>query len=99
MIRKYYLSLVLVFSSFVVPSRVLAQPAYRVASREACRLIGAGEPSDQDSSIRTMQGHSGSVLGVAFSPDGKILASCSRDKTTKLWDIEMGKLLRTFSEH
>src|SRR5262245_17008240 len=52
-----------------------------------------------DAEPRTLKGHQGSVLAVAFSPDGKVLASCSRDKTVKLWDPATGELKRTLTEH
>ena len=35
--------------------------------------------------VRTMEGHSGYVFSVAFSPDGQYLASGSGDNTVKLW--------------
>ena len=37
--------------------------------------------------IATFEGHTGSIRSVAFSPDGTILASGSRDGRVKLWNI------------
>jgi WD40 repeat protein len=42
-----------------------------------------------------LSGHTGSVFSVAFSPDGKQLATASDDKTAKVWDAVTGKELLT----
>ncbi len=44
-------------------------------------------------------GHSEIVSSVAFSPDGKVLASGSHDKTVKLWNVEIGQEIRTLTAH
>jgi WD40 repeat protein/tetratricopeptide (TPR) repeat protein len=51
------------------------------------KLAGSGEKLG-------LAGHNGGVSDVAFSPDGKVLASTSKDRLVKLWDVATGGLLR-----
>ena len=43
--------------------------------------------------------HAERVRGVAFSPDGRLLASCCDDKTVRLWDPATGEQRRTLTGH
>ncbi|KAF2185880.1 hypothetical protein K469DRAFT_157967 [Zopfia rhizophila CBS 207.26] len=54
---------------------------------------------DWNALLQTLEGHSIYVNSVAFSPDGKILASASNDGTVKLWDAGTGAVLQTLEDH
>jgi len=43
--------------------------------------------------LLTLRGHSGEVFGVAYSPDGKRLATASEDKTVQVYAIDIRELL------
>jgi WD40 repeat protein/serine/threonine protein kinase len=47
----------------------------------------------------SFQDHARSVTGVAFSPDGKTLATANMDRIVKLWDISTGRELASFTGH
>ena len=47
----------------------------------------------------SLSGHVDTILSLAFSSDGTLLASGSEDKTVKLWDVQTGGVIRTFSDH
>jgi WD40 repeat protein len=38
----------------------------------------------------TLQGHTNRIKGLAYSPDGSMLATASQDGTVRLWDAETG---------
>ncbi|NEP78814.1 MAG: WD40 repeat domain-containing protein [Okeania sp. SIO3B3] len=53
--------------------------------------------------IRTLEhkeyGYRREIWDIEFSPKGQILATCSEDKTIKLWEVGTGKLIRTLIGH
>jgi WD40 repeat protein len=55
--------------------------------------------SNWNACLQTLEGHSSTVYSVAFSHDGRRLASASSDQTVKIWDPASGNCLQTLEGH
>jgi WD40 repeat protein len=55
--------------------------------------------SAADDSSYSLEGHSGLVLDLAYSPDGAFLASASYDKTIRLWNVASQQCVQTLLGH
>jgi WD40 repeat protein len=69
----------------VSPDKKLAA----TATDKAIRIVDV----QTQRAILTVQGHTQRVTTLAFSPDGKRLASGSLDRTITFWDVPTGRLL------
>lgn len=49
--------------------------------------------------LRTLNWHVKPVISIAFSPNGRILASGSQDGTIAVWDVRTGEHTRTLAAH
>ena len=59
-----------------------------------------GSPNFRDPHLLyTYRGHSSEVDAVAWSPDGKRIASGSRDTTVQVWDASTGSNVLTYTGH
>jgi ribosome assembly protein 4 len=56
-------------------------------------------PENSSKSITRLTGHMQQINEVVFSPDGRLLASASFDKSVKLWDGQTGKFIKSLLGH
>jgi WD40 repeat protein len=49
--------------------------------------------------LHSLKGHAYAIYGLAFSPDGKQLASASHDSTLRIWNVETGQSIHTLKGH
>ncbi|KAK3995703.1 hypothetical protein QBC44DRAFT_319239 [Cladorrhinum sp. PSN332] len=60
---------------------------------------GPAVTAEWDACLQTLEGHDGWVHSVAFSHDGKQVASGSADGTIKIWDATSGSCVKTLEGH
>jgi WD40 repeat protein len=56
-------------------------------------------PMPPGTTLYTYHGHRNAITAVAWSPDGKRIASASYDRTVQVWDAVTGHLFVTYSGH
>jgi len=49
--------------------------------------------------VKILIAHTWVIYGVAITPDGKNIVSCSEDQTIKIWNLETGELEKTLIGH
>ncbi|HTU16436.1 MAG TPA: c-type cytochrome domain-containing protein [Gemmataceae bacterium] len=86
--------------AFSRDGKLLAVASSRMGETHEVRLFDVANGSVSDSaSARIVNTHADVIHNLAFSPDGKILASCGYDRLIKLWDVAARKELRVLKDH
>ncbi|XP_025092575.1 notchless protein homolog 1-like [Pomacea canaliculata] len=75
-----------------------SQPEMMVSGSDDSTLF-LWNPESATKPLARMTGHQQLINQVCFSPDTRLIASASFDKSVKLWDGRTGKFLATFRGH
>jgi formylglycine-generating enzyme required for sulfatase activity len=79
-------------------ARITSSPSY-VSNDHGLRLARVPdatkvkEQPESISEVRRFRGHTAAICDVAFSPDGRLIASGAFDNTARVWDVGTGKEL------
>lgn len=71
------------------PSQIVMRSYFQ---QQALKKVDVGNgSSDWPSGVLTLDGHERRVNSIAYSPDGRLLASSSDDSTMRLWKLATGQ--------
>jgi WD40 repeat protein len=81
----------------VIAFSVRAKPLVAIAADD--NTVWILDAASRSQLGRPLEGHTNAIAAVAFSPDGKRLATASFDKTAKVWDVSSGEEWLTLTGH
>ncbi len=76
-----------------------------VCGDRTAKVVALPKPDDAEPlgavkrSFDGANGHADMVRTLAYSPDGKVLATAGNDQSVRIWDVASGQLLRTLLGH
>jgi WD40 repeat protein/tRNA A-37 threonylcarbamoyl transferase component Bud32 len=77
-------------------SQVQLPPVSQIQSHEPTLSV---QMRHQSNALYICQGHSNQITAVAWSPDGKYIASASHDKTVLIWNATNGQQFQIYQGH
>jgi len=87
----------------LTPLAVEAQSSSVSSPIPGARVESKNDHNRQDTSVPAKifleTGHTGPIKALAFSPDGRWLASAGQDRTVKVWDVTRFRVIRTLTGH
>ena len=86
-------------SQYTLIRRTCALGLFGLTAGWATLLAGAPADRDDAGAADSFRGHTKVVTCLAFSPDGRLAATASADKTVRLWDVRTGAEVRKLSGH
>ena len=89
--------------AFSPDGQILASGSYDQTARlwrvARLPLVSPTTAVDDPAICQILVGHSRKLTAVAFSPDGKTLATGAQDQTVRLWEVETQQVQHTLQGH
>ena len=94
-----HITILFLLTALMVPSSPSTQASVYASKLQIAPGASVWWDVQTGQGIRVLKGHKGWVNSVAFSADGRMLASGSYDQTVRLWDVQTGQEIRGLKGH